>query len=228
MTTEHQKTVALCRFSGSVIALLPNSTAETVAVRFRPGAGIYVSRTGAVCGVFSSEFCQVGHETATDCPRPEGATPNATHQMREALTPLKENPYPYLHSRHNHRFNSCFQPVFGGCEADFVRDGFAVYTRVLAGPCELRNRGSVGLGRTAPAERRTLVRGRRRVRRVHLASLGRVGRCSSPLPARLPRPAAHPSARRAVRACPARLLGLPAFKPVDLLATREVTTWSKR
>lgn len=151
----------------------------------------------------------------TNRPRPQaGATP----------TPNIGETYPYLHSRHNHRPNPCFQPVFGSCEADFVRDGFAVYTRVLAGVSELRNGGSVGLGRPAPSERRALVRGRGRIRRFHLARVGRLGRCAQALPARLPRPAARPSTRRPVRARSSRLLGLSVGPSVDLLATREVTS----
>lgn len=165
--------------------------------------------------------------SSTHRPRPQGAHQttfsNAAATSCEAMTPLKENPYPYLHSRHNHRPNSCFQPVFGGCEADFVRDGSAVYTRVLAGPCELRNRGSVGLGRTAPAERRTVVRGRRRIRRVHLARLGLERRRSSSLPARLPRPATRPGPRGAIRARTPRQLGLSSCPSVDLLAAGTVT-----
>lgn len=64
------------------------------------------------------------------CPRPlAGATPKAAHPMREDIQAIKESPYPHLH-HHNHPHNPCNQPVFGTCEADFVRDGYAV----CAGP----------------------------------------------------------------------------------------------
>lgn len=153
-----------------------------------------------------------------------GANPS----IPNATDPIGEAPPPNIGEHDSYRTHSgcCRLPdrphlPFGHLEA---ASGRASCAAVLASPSELRDGRPLGLGRETPPERRKALRGRRRLRRLHVAGMGGIRWRPQPLSARLPRTADGASPCRQVRPRAPWQLGLPAPASVDLLATREVTT----